>query len=137
MSGKFFNGIAAADHSAFPNAAQHAPPSPQLFAKSGANCLHLIAGGAHGADFETRVSDAEETANLQNIHVQSIGGDVLADHSRPEGHGLQSFAIHEQHLALATGPRMSAAFKAAVGNGTHLGKFLHRQVLPRSAEKVL
>src|SRR5260370_19016351 len=115
MSRKFFDGVAAADHSAFQNRAEHAPPCAQLFAKSGANRLHLIARITNRADFQTCLADAEEIANLQTIHVQAIGGDVLADYSRPEVHGLQSLAIHEQDLALAAGPRMSAAFKAAIG----------------------
>src|ERR1700674_316788 len=137
MSGQFFDGIATADHSAIQNATKHAPPSPQLFLKSGTNGLHQIARGAYRADFQTRFADAEDLAHLQAIHVQAPGGDVLADRSGPQAQGLQSLAIHEQNLALASGPRMLAAFKAGVTPRTDLGEFLHRQVLPRSAEKTV
>ena len=70
--GEFFDGIAAADHSALQNAAQHATPAPKLFAKSGTDCLHLITGVAYLTDFQTRFTDAELLADLQAIH-----GDIL------------------------------------------------------------
>ena len=57
--GEFFDGIAAADHSALQNATQHATPSPKLFAKPGTDCLHLITGVAYLTDFQTRFTDAE------------------------------------------------------------------------------
>src|SRR5882762_11942703 len=123
LSGELFDGIAAADHSALQNAAQHATPSPQLFAKSGTNCFHLITGGAYRTDFQTCFADEKLLANLQAIF---IGCNVLADDSRPEVHGLQGLAIHEQDLALASEPRVSAAFESGVAYGTDFGKFLHR-----------
>src|SRR6266576_833835 len=137
LSGELFDGIAAADHSALQNAAQHATPSAKLFAKSGTNCFHLVTGGAYRTDFQTRSADLELLANLQVIYAHTIGCNVFADDSRPEIHGLQGLAIHEQDLALASGPRVSAVFEAGVAHSTNFGKFLHRQVLLRSAEKIL
>jgi hypothetical protein len=67
LSGEFFDGIAAADHSALENAAQHAAPSPKLFLKSGTNCFHLITGGAYRTDFQACFADEELLANLEAI----------------------------------------------------------------------
>src|SRR5689334_3993878 len=69
--------------------------------------------------------------------MEAIGCDVLADNSWPEGHGLQSLAIHEQDLTLACRSRMRAALKAGVGYCLDFGKFLHRQALLGSAKKIL
>jgi hypothetical protein len=84
-----------------------------------------------------RLADAKVLANRQAIHVQTIGGDVLAESPRPQVHGLQSLAIHEQNLALAARPSMGAAFKTAVARRADLRKFLHRQVFLRRAEEIL
>jgi len=112
-------------------------PPPKLFRKSATNCFHLVTGGAYRTDFQTCSADLKLLANLQAIYVHAIGCNVFADDSRPEVHGLQGLAIHEQDLALASGPRASAVFEAGVAHGTDFGKFLHRQVLLRSAEKIL
>src|SRR4029077_19247313 len=70
-------------------------------------------------------------------HVQALGGNVLAEYPRPQVHGLQSLAIHEQNLALAARPPMGAAFKTAIARRADFGKFLHRQVFLRRAKEIL
>src|SRR4029077_10802856 len=105
--------------------------------EAGTNGLHLIARGADRADFEMCLADAKLLANREAIHVQAIGGDVLAEIPRPQVHGFQSLAIHEQDLALAARPPMGAAFKTAIACRVDFGKFLHRQVFLRGTEKIL
>ena len=121
MSGKPFDGIAAADHSASHNAAQHTATAPKLFQKPGPNRLHLVTGGAYSADLQTYFADPQELADLQAIHIQAIGSDVLADNPWLETHGLQSFAIHQQNLALASPSSMSTAFKAPITHCMNFG----------------
>src|SRR5205814_5039646 len=62
---EFFDEVAAPDQSTVQHAAQHAPASPQLFAQPGPDSFHLIARCANRGDFETRLADAQELADLQ------------------------------------------------------------------------
>jgi hypothetical protein len=60
-------------------------------------------------------------ANRKTVHVQAIGGDVLAQNTGPEFHGFQSLAVHEQDLTLAARPRMGAVFEAGATHGADFG----------------
>jgi len=118
---------------------KHAAPPPQLFAKSGPNGLHLIAGVAYRTHFETGFADGELLANLQAVHVQAIGCNVSRG-SFPAG-GPWPPRSHEISTSKTwrsrPGPRVGAAFEAGVAYSTDFGELLYRQMLLRGAEKIL
>ncbi len=121
-----------------PSRTRHSiPRRPHSSLRRPGRITSIRSHGVQTALTSRRAFNEEELANPQAIHVKAIGGDVLADNSWPEIHCFQSLAIHEQDLSLASGPCMSAAFKAGVAYSMDFGKLLHRQVFFRSAEEIL
>src|SRR6266849_9471730 len=60
---EFFDGIAAANHSALQNATEHSSAPPELSAEPWPDSFHLIARSADRADFQSGLADAEQLAN--------------------------------------------------------------------------
>src|SRR5882724_5254454 len=137
FSGKFLDRIAAPDHPAFNYAAQHPPPSPHLSPQSRPDSLQLIAGRAHGADFQARLANTEFLPNLQPIHVQPARRYVLADDAGRQVHGFKCFHVNHQDLACASGSSMCAAFKAAVARRANFRHLFHRQPFFRCTKEML
>src|SRR6266852_4108379 len=101
-----------------------------------ADFLHLVAGSAYCAHFQARFADTKPLAQREAVNVEALRGDVFSDTSRSQIHPLQGLVIHQQHLALAAGPGVSASLEARIFHGANLSQFRHREAALGGAEQV-
>ena len=105
---KLLDGIAGAEDAAFEDTAQHAAAAPEFLPQSRPDALHLIARRAHQGDFQERLTHSKALPNLEAVHLQAVGRDVLSQNAGLQFHGVERFAVHKQDLPIAPRPSMRA-----------------------------
>jgi len=88
------NTVALPDHSAFYDPAKHSAPAADFFSQSRTKIIHLAARRTNHRDFEERFADLQRFPDFEAIDVQSVGGDVFADHSGTDLEGVQRFPVY-------------------------------------------
>jgi|SRR5271168_3078735 len=122
---QLFDGVADPDSTALDDPAEHSSAAAHFLAQAWTQTLDLDAGGTNFAYFEAGLADLELLADSQAVDVEALRGDVFPDHSRAQVHDFEGFVVYQEHLAVAAGSTVPAAFDAFVLQNSGFGQFLH------------
>src|SRR3989442_8279031 len=136
-SSEHFDRVAAANHAALQDPAEHSPPSSQVAPQPRADSLHEVTRRTWSRHFHEGFSNPQPRAGLQAIHAQPLRSNILSDDARRETHCLQDLRFDKQHLSLASRPGVDATFKPRIFKRADLSNLLHRNVALWRAEEML
>jgi hypothetical protein len=119
------NAVPLPDHSLFDDAAVRAAPTADFFSQPWTEIVDLRTRRTNHRPFHKRIADSERFPHTEATDVESVGGDVFADHAEAERQRVQGFPVHQQNLAVSSRTRVCAALKPSFLYRGNRRLFLH------------